>query len=146
MAVINQIEFPVLVIKINGKHTEGSDLMWICFCHLRISSNSLQTPLTLPCLQLLKIWIRIGVETKLMSFSEGTSKSVCFNTKCCIIIIFFTVKPRGRQARSARRPRGLNVAAIALDRRFLGTIIAIFKMWLCPFNQPCTRHQMTKSN
>ena len=25
-------------------------------------------------------------------------------------------------------PRGQNVAAIALDRRFLGTIIAVFKM------------------
>ena len=37
-----------------------------------------------------------------------------------------------------------NVAAIALDRRLFGTIIAVFKMWLCPFNQPCIRHPMTK--
>ena len=49
-----------------------------------------------------------------------------------------------RAPRSARRPRDQNVAAIALDRRFLGTIIAIFKLWLCPFNQPCLRHPMTK--
>ena len=52
------------------------------------------------------------------------------------IDIFFTFGPRGR--------RGQNVPEIALDRRFLGTIIAIFKMWLCPFNQPCIRHPMTK--
>ena len=57
---------------------------------------------------------------------------------------FFTFGPHGRRARSARRPRGQNAAAIAPDRRFLGTIIAIFKMWLCPFNQPCIRHPMTK--
>ena len=59
-------------------------------------------------------------------------------------IRFFTFGPRGGRARSARRPRGQNVAAMALDRRFLGTIIAIFEMWLCPFNQPCIRHPMTK--
>ena len=29
--------------------------------------------------------------------------------------VFFTFGPRGRRARSARRPRGQNVAAIALD-------------------------------
>ena len=29
--------------------------------------------------------------------------------------MFFTFGPRGRRARSARRPRGQNVAAIALD-------------------------------
>ena len=40
---------------------------------------------------------------------------------------FFTFGPRGRRVRSARRPRGQNVAEIALDRRFLGTIIAVFK-------------------
>ena len=50
----------------------------------------------------------------------------------CFVVLFFTCG------------RGQNVAAIALDRRLLGTIIAIFKMWLCPFNQPCIRHPMTK--
>ena len=44
----------------------------------------------------------------------------------------------------APRATGQNVAAIALDRRFLGTIIAVFKMWLYPFNQPCIRHPMTE--
>ena len=57
---------------------------------------------------------------------------------------FLTFGPCRWSARSACHPRGQNVAAIALDRRFLGTIIAIFKMWLCPFNQSCTRHPMTK--
>ena len=52
---------------------------------------------------------------------------------------FFTFGPRGRRAL-----RGQNVAAIALDRRFLGTIIAVFKMWLYHFNQPCIHHPMTK--
>ena len=37
---------------------------------------------------------------------------------CAVVIMFsflFTFGPRGRRARSARRPRGQNVAAIALD-------------------------------
>ena len=52
---------------------------------------------------------------------------------------FFTFGPH-----RLRRPGGQNVPAIVLDRRFLGTIIAIFRMWLCPFNQPCIRHPMTE--
>ena len=32
-----------------------------------------------------------------------------------VVYVFFTFGPRGRRARSARRPRGQNVAAIALD-------------------------------
>ena len=60
------------------------------------------------------------------------------------LLCFITFGSRGRRARSARRPRGQNVATIALERRFLGTIIAVFKMWLCPFNQPCIRHPKTK--
>ena len=46
-------------------------------------------------------------------------------------IKFFTFGPRATGMQHSLCPQ--NVAAIALDRRFLGTIIAIFKMWLCPF-------------
>ena len=35
---------------------------------------------------------------------------------------------------------------ITLDMRFLGIVIAIFKMWICPFTQTCIRHLMTKLN
>ena len=59
-----------------------------------------------------------------------------FFSKAVQLKIFFTFGPR--------RPRGQNVAAIALDRRFLGTIIAILEMWLRPFNRPCIRQPMTK--
>ena len=41
------------------------------------------------------------------------------------LILFFYI--RAPRATGARRPRGQNVAAIALDRRFLGTITAVFK-------------------
>ena len=52
---------------------------------------------------------------------------------------------RAPRATGAQRPSpaGSECRGIALDRRFLGTIIAVFKMWLCPFNQPCIRHPMT---
>ena len=53
-------------------------------------------------------------------------------------ICFYIRAPR------ATAPAGSECRGIALDRRFLGTIIAVFKMWLCPFNQPCIRHRMTK--
>ena len=43
---------------------------------------------------------------------KRTHQGIC---SCSPIVNFFTFGPRGRRARSARRPRGQNVAAIALD-------------------------------
>ena len=52
----------------------------------------------------------------------------------CPLPVFLHSGPAGDGRAAPVAHRGQNVAAIALDRRLLGTIIAVFKMWLCPFN------------
>ena len=46
---------------------------------------------------------------------------------------------------SGPAPAGSECSVISLDMRFLGIVISISRMWICPFNQPCIRHLMTKS-